>query len=522
MVFAVRFSRLAGFFLFLLLLAAGALLFLRYSELPSLKGRTVSTAVTDTAETALGRAVVPLVEAHPALAGVFPLRDARDAFAARMRLAERAQRTLDVQYYIWRADLTGTLLFQALHSAADRGVRVRLLLDDNNTVGLDPILAALDAHPNIEVRLFNPFVIRKPRIGYLTDFFRANRRMHNKSFTADNQATIIGGRNVGDEYFGATDGVLFVDLDVLAIGPVVRAVSDDFDRYWKSASSYPVNRLLRPVTAKQLDHLTVAAKRVEAAPEAVAYVNAVRDSPFMQQFMAKRLPFEWATTQMVSDDPAKGLGRADPDQFFPQRLKEIVGEPKSELELVSAYFVPTKSGVESLVSFAKNGVKVEVLTNALESTDVPAVHAGYAKHRRELLKGGVQLYELPRAATSDLKGRHVGIWGSSGSSLHAKTFAVDGARIFVGSFNFDPRSARLNTELGFVIDSPVLAQDVERTFATRVPEDAYEVHLSDNGQLYWTAHQEDRVVRYNTEPGTSFWLRAYVWFLSLLSIDSLL
>jgi len=503
-------------------LGCGVFLLRHYSRLPSLDGRPISTSIADTHETQLGRAISPLLEAHPNLSGIFPLRDARDAFAARMRVAQRAERTLDVQYYIWRKDMTGTLLFQALHDAADRGVRVRLLLDDNNTSGLDPILAALDSHSNIDVRLFNPFVIRKPRIGYLTDFFRANRRMHNKSFTADNQATIIGGRNVGDEYFGATEGVLFVDLDVLAIGPVVNKVSEDFDRYWNSASSYPVDRLLPRVSAEQLANLTAAAKRVEAAPEAVSYVNAVRDSPFMQQLVAKTLQFEWAATRMVSDDPAKGLGRAKPEELFPQRLEKVIGEPTSELELVSAYFVPTDAGVKSFVGLAQSGVKVKVLTNALEATDVPAVHAGYAKHRKELLKAGVQLYELGRVSATDIGGKHVGIWGSSGSSLHAKTFAVDGSRVFVGSFNFDPRSAKLNTELGFVIESATLAQDIERTFATRVPNDTYEVNLSGEGQLYWIAHDGDRTVRYDTEPGTSFWLRAFVWLLSFLPIDSFL
>ena len=507
---------------FLLLLCGGFVVQRHYSRLPSLEGRTVSTALTDTCETQLGRAVAPLVEAHPNVSGIFPLGDARDAFAARMRLAQRAERTLDVQSYIWRKDMTGTLLFQALHDAADRGVRVRLLLDDNNTSGLDPILAALDSHPDIEVRLFNPFVIRKPRIGYLTDFFRANRRMHNKSFTADNQATIIGGRNVGDEYFGATEGVLFVDLDVLAIGPVVRDVSHDFDRYWNSASSYPVDRLLPRTGAEQLANLTIAAKRVETAPEAVGYVNAVRDSAFMQQLVARTLQFQWAATHLISDDPAKGLGRAKPDQLFPERLKEVIGYPTMELELVSAYFVPSDAGVKSFVALAKNGVKVKVLTNALEATDVPAVHAGYAKHRKELLKGGVQLYELRRASATDMGGKHIGVWGSSGSSLHAKTFAVDGSRVFVGSFNFDPRSAKLNTELGFVIESPALAGDIERTFATRVPNHAYQVHLSDKGQPYWIAHESDRTSRYDKEPGTSFWLRAFVWLLSLLPIDSFL
>jgi len=510
------------FFTIILILGCGVLWLRHYSRLPSLDGRTVSSAVNETRETQLGHVVAPLLEAHPNVSGIFPLRDARDAFAARMRLAQRAERTLDVQYYIWRNDMTGTLLFQALHDAADRGVRVRLLLDDNNTSGLDSILAALDSHPDIEVRLFNPFVIRKPRIGYLTDFFRANRRMHNKSFTADNQATIIGGRNIGDEYFGATEGVIFVDLDVLAIGPVVHDVSTDFDRYWNSASSYSVDKLLPRVTAEQLEDLTAAARRIEATPADIDFVNAVRESPFMQQLVARTLQFEWANTHMISDDPAKGLGRAKQEELFPERLKKIIGQPTTELELVSAYFVPTDAGVKSFVDFAKGGIKVKILTNALEATDVPAVHAGYAKHRKELLKGGVQLYELRRVSATDMRGKHIGVWGSSGSSLHAKTFAVDGSRVFVGSFNFDPRSAKLNTELGFVIESPALAQDIERTFATRVPNHAYEVHLSNKGQLCWIAHDSDRTVRYHKEPGTTFWLRAFVWLLSLLPIDSFL
>src|ERR1051325_4940138 len=215
----------------------------QYSELPSLEGRTTSAVLPDTDETRLGKSIVPLLTAHPGLSGIYSLPNSQDAFAARARLAEVAERTLDLQYYIWEKDMTGTLLFDALRAAADRGVRVRLLLDDNNTSGLDPTLAALDAHPNIEVRLFNPFVIRRARIGYVTDLFRANRRMHNKSFTADNQVTIIGGRNIGDEYFGAAEGSLFVDLDVMAVGPIVREVSNDFDRYWASASSYPLERI---------------------------------------------------------------------------------------------------------------------------------------------------------------------------------------------------------------------------------------------------------------------------------------
>jgi putative cardiolipin synthase len=207
------------------------------AHLPSLENRSVSTALQDTADTRLGKSVLPLTRAHPGKSGVFALPNGRNAFAARVLLANAAERTLDVQYYIWHKDMSGTLLFEVLHRAADRGVRVRLLLDDFNTEGLETILAALNAHPNIEVRLFNPFAHRQWRfLDFVSDFSRVNRRMHNKSFTADNQVTIIGGRNVGDEYFGAGQENLFVDLDVMAIGPVVKDVSREFDRYWNSAS----------------------------------------------------------------------------------------------------------------------------------------------------------------------------------------------------------------------------------------------------------------------------------------------
>lgn len=493
------------------------------SPLPSLENRSVSTALVDTGTTRLGRAISPRVGAHPGKSGIYPLPDGRDAFAARALLARAAERTLDVQYYIWQQDMTGTLLFEALHAAADRGVRVRLLLDDNNTSGLDPILAALDSHPNIQVRLFNPFVIRKPRwIGYVTDFFRLNRRMHNKSFTADNQVTIIGGRNIGDEYFGATEGTLFVDLDAMAVGPVVNAVSNQFDRYWASKSSYPANRLLPPADPALLAKLESAASLVERDPAAAAYVHAIRNSSFVLDLVQGRLELLWAATRMVSDDSAKGLGRAPPEAFLFQRLKKIIGEPKSELELVSPYFVPTAVGVETFAALAKQGVKIRVLTNSLEATDVAIVHAGYAKRRKPLLEAGIKLYEMQRLSPERVASKSAGPMGSSASSLHAKTFSVDRSHVFIGSFNFDPRSANLNTELGFVIASPALAQKIADAFNGIILANAYEVRLSDAGQLYWIERREGELVRHNAEPGTSFWQRVGIWFISLLPIDWLL
>jgi len=494
-------------------------------SLPPLAERAPSSALDLAAarQTTLGRAISPLAKARPGAAGLLPLADARDAFAARMLLAQAAERTLDVQYYIWRNDMTGTMLLEALHAAADRGVRVRLLLDDNGISGLDETLAALDAHPNIEVRLFNPFVIRRPKVlGYLFDFSRLNRRMHNKSFTADNQATIVGGRNVGDEYFGATDGVLFADLDVLAIGQIVGEVSSDFDRYWASPSAYPASQLLPPVSAARLEALARHSRAVEADPQAAAYVRAVREQPFIRDLAAGTLPLEWAPARMVSDDPAKAQGKSPPEALVTHQLTRIIGTPEKEVDLVSPYFVPGAEGTQAFAAMARQGVRLRILTNALEATDVPVVHSGYAKRRRALLEAGIRLYEMRSASRHSGSPEGRPLFGSSGSSLHAKTFGVDRKRAFIGSFNFDPRSANLNTELGFVIDSPELAGRIADAFDAAIPASAYEVVLGKDGKPRWLERSGGRVVEHDTEPGTTALGRLWIRFLSLLPIEPLL
>ncbi|HLU07309.1 MAG TPA: phospholipase D family protein [Woeseiaceae bacterium] len=510
----------------LLLAALATVLVHVLNSLPTLANRTHTTAFTDTQDTRLGQATSRQAAEHPRASGIYALPNALEAFAARILLARAAERSLDIQYYIWRKDMTGTMLFDALRAAADRGVRVRLLLDDNKTSGLDAILAALDSHPNIEVRLFNPFVVRWPRlIGYVTDFSRLNRRMHNKSFTADNQATIIGGRNIGDEYFDAVaeGSLMFADLDVLAAGPVVASVSNDFDKYWASGSAYPAERLLQPVDARKMARLTEAAAMIEADPAATSYVTAVRDTPLAQDLREGSVPFEWVPTRMVSDEPAKGLGRGAPEGMLMHKLREITGAPETELELVSPYFVPTAAGVEAFTSMANEGVHIRILVNSLEATDIDVVHSGYAKRREALLAAGIELYEmrlLPSEAGDDR--RSAGSFGSGASSLHAKTFSTDRKQVFIGSFNFDPRSANLNTELGFIIRSPALARRLAELFDNVIPAVAYEVHRSDSGELYWTEQIDGRLVRHDTEPRTSMLQRAAVAFMSVLPIEWLL
>jgi putative cardiolipin synthase len=491
------------------------------STLPPIEGRTESSALADTADTRLGRAIASQVAAHPGMSGIHPLADPLDAFAARALLADAAERSIDVQYYIWQGDISGLLLLDRLRAAAERGVRVRMLLDDNGTSGLDAILAAFDRHPGIEVRLFNPFANRTSRLaGYLGDFRRANRRMHNKSFTVDNQATIVGGRNIGDAYFAAGTGPVYADLDVLAVGPITAEVSTDFDRYWASGSSYPVAWLLPAAEPDALAGFAAEAKQLRESPAARDYRERLASSSLVKSLAGGALDLTWAPTRMVSDDPAKGLGEVKREDSMAAQLAEAIGEPQRRLDLVSAYFVPTDAGVDAFTRMASRGVSVTILTNALEATDVAVVHAGYAKHRRRLLAGGVSLYEMRRLSPKGLE-KAIGSSGSSASSLHAKTFLVDEERLFVGSFNFDPRSIHLNTELGFVIASATLTKAIQSSIARRLPEIAWRVELGEDGELRWVSGLPGEGRR-DTEPGASAWRRLGVWLLSWLPIDWML
>lgn len=491
--------------------------------LPPLEPRTPS-APPDTATTTLGRSIGAVASAHPGRSGVLALARGHDAFAARIRLAEAAERTLDVQYYIWQADLSGTLMMDALRQAADRGVQVRLLLDDNNTVGLDPVLAALAAHPRIEVRLFNPFARRDWRwLGFLTDFARLNRRMHNKSFTADRQATVVGGRNIGDSYFDARSGqVLYLDLDAVAVGPVAGQVASDFDRYWVSASAYPAESLLPPPPPDGLRALADRAATLRQQPQGRAYMESVAGSHFMQDLLAGRLAMEWVPVRMLSDDPAKALGRATREDLLWAQLAPVLEQARERVDLVSPYFAPAERGTAFLTGLAGRGVRVQVLTNGLAATDVPVVHAGYARRRPALLAGGVRLFEFKQSAFPPPARDQTATSGSSDSSLHAKTFSIDGQRAFIGSFNFDARSARLNTELGFLIESPALAQAMAQSLQAELPQRVYQVRLAPDGSLLWIEPAEGGQRAHGQEPGTGAGLRWTVRVLSWLPIEWLL
>lgn len=494
---------------------------------PSSYDRRVSHTLTDTADTALGRAIRDAYGERLRAgdeSGFLPLEEGMKAFVARMALVEAAEVSLDVQYYIWHPDTSGILLAGRLLDAADRGVRVRLLLDDLDTAGKDTFLAQFDAHPNIEVRLYNPFAYRGSRgVGFAGDLDRLNHRMHNKSLTVDNQATIVGGRNIGNEYFNAVAHTAFADLDVLAIGPVVDRVSTMFDQYWNSDIAVPVGAVAAAVDISR-SNLRAARGRFQAGIDSAwesEYVAAVQARKVLDELRFGALEMSWGRAQLLYDDPEKLL-RPDISRqtHLAPQLLPMVEAASRQVSVVSPYFVPGDGMVELFRDLVARGVEVNILTNSLAANDVGLVHAGYMRYRKSLLEGGVNLYEykpLPGATSRDRQWR-----GSSAASLHAKTLGADSRHLFVGSFNLDPRSVALNTEMGVMIENAELATSMAEGFQNVVSRQAYRVELVD-GALRWTETLANGETRsYDVEPETTLWQRFVARTLSIFVPESLL
>ena len=447
-----------------------------------------------------------------------------DAFVARAVLIELAERTLDLQYYIFHPDKTGSLIVDRLIAAADRGVRVRVLLDDWGTLDKkDESVAGLDAHPNIEVRLFNPYTHRSGLyrlLELLLRFARVNRRMHNKQFIADGVATILGGRNIGDEYFGVGE-LDFQDVDVLGAGPVARQSTASFETYWNSPFAVPITKLGK-FAPDPTFFPTARAKlrdRCDGLQDSI-YTKALTESHLAQDLRADDLHVHWAPARVIADPPDKlnqpvGL---QSDAYLGGQLSPYASATKSELRVVSPYFVPGQSGVEFFASRRQDGVDVRVLTNSLAATDVWLVHAGYMKYRRPLLEEGVRLFELRPEAVGARKPRaSKATIGSSRASLHGKTFVFDGTSVFIGSVNLDPRSLQQNTEVGVLVSSPELAGEVAALFEQwSGPTKAYEVTRGPNGGLQW------KPGGFTNEPGAGFWRPLGAKLFSHLPIDSLI
>ncbi len=488
--------------------------------------RIPSTSLKDTSRTPLAAAIQPRVAAHPGKSGLHALADGLDAVAARLVLADAAQRSLDVQYYIWKKDQAGKVLVERLFRAADRGVRVRLLLDDLGTMPSDEVLLAIDSHPNIEVRMFNPVALRSPRmLGMLAEFSRINRRMHNKSFIADGQVAIVGGRNIGDEYFDASAAANFADLDVAVIGPVVKETASAFDLYWNHRAAIPISLLSRKhATPEEFAAMRAALRENDATAKGSTYAESVRNSEFARQFRNRRVAWSWGRASILSDHPDKVL-ESTADTHLAPKLREAVDATERELFLVSPYFVPGKEGVALLARVRRRGVRVVVITNSLASTDGVPVHAGYQRYRKPLLEAGIELYEMKPTASAARKSRSGGLRGStagsSSASLHAKTFSFDRRKGFIGSYNLDPRSSKLNTEMGVMFDIPELVAQMPATLERNLGRNAYRLEL-DGNRLIWVAREGDRQARFTSEPETSLWKRTKVRVLSWLPIEGLL
>ncbi|RYE57568.1 MAG: phospholipase D family protein, partial [Hyphomicrobiales bacterium] len=385
-------------------------------------------------------------------------------------------------------------------------------------------LLAIDSHPNIEVRMFNPVALRSPRLlGMVADFGRINKRMHNKSFTADGQVSIVGGRNIGDEYFEADDAMNFADLDVAVIGPVVKEVSDAFDLYWNNQSAIPIAALARQnTTPEQFATKRAALVTPHETANSSKYAQSLRDSEFARQLRNRNISYFWGKAMIINDHPDKVATSADKTEtHLAPQLRAVVDQTKRELFLVSPYFVPGKKGVELLAGVRQRGPRVVVLTNSLASTDGVPVHSKYQLYRKALIDAGVELYEIKPTVGAQLERRFRGPVGSSTGGLHAKTFAFDRRIGFIGSYNLDPRSSKLNTEMGVLFDCPPLAKRLPEQLERNLGRDAYRVEL-DRNRLVWVTREGEKEVRYHSDPGASLMKRFKAQVISWLPIEWLL
>lgn len=501
-----------------------------------------SRSSLDTQQAQLVESIAQQNRSHPNLSGYYPIVTGADAFAARSELTDLATKSIDVQYYIWHDDQAGQLLLKKLWQAADRGVVVRFLLDDfNNTAALDKHLIRFASHPNIAVRLINPMSFRKLQtLNYFTDLRRINHRMHNKSMTFDRHLSIIGGRNVGDEYLSNNTSSQFADLDVLLIGDVVQDISESFEQYWRSPISYDIETLVKqkghklPVNASndpETNTKNFIASLNKIYPEKSmsnsdglsVYNRAVENSTIDSDLINQQVPFRWANITFLSDDVEKLVKNTHPDVHLVAQLRNLLGTPTQNLSIVSSYFVPTKDGVRTLIKLAQQGVKVRILTNSFNATDVSAVHAGYAQWRVPLLQAGIEIYELKAIASKE--DRENKLWrarSQSSTSLHAKAFAVDDHSVFIGSYNVDPRSANINTEMGVVIEDDELALKLHTAISDDLLSQAYKVVLTDQGRLQWQTLEGSQMIYHDKEPHIDLMDSLWINIMSSLPIDWLL
>ena len=479
--------------------------------------RTESQAFQEPASTAIGSYFEEAAARHPGASGFAIIRNPRPAFTTRVALTELAEKTLDLQYFIWEPDSTGRILAERLVRAADRGVRVRLLVDDMTLAGRDAAVAALDAHANIEIRVFNPFAHRKARIlDFIADFNRVNHRMHNKLVVMDNALAIVGGRNIGDHYFGVDTRANFRDLDIAAGGPVVREISTVFDHFWNGEWALPIAALAgRPYTEADLQTTLAAVRREIATANYYPYPLDQDIGELKSELQGIFDDFIWAPGWILWDDPAE-IAQSGATTRMVEALYRRVRRLDGELLIESAYFIPRDRGVMALKELHERGVRIRVLTNSLASNDKLAAHGGYSKSRKQLIKNGVELYELrpdPGPVSKQV------ISSGSKAALHTKAIVFDRKDVFIGSLNLDPRSGDINTEAGLYVESPELAAQVIAYMEEGVrPQNSYRVLLDEDGDLYWITESDGAQQRFDKDPKSTLTQRSVAGLIRMLPV----
>jgi putative cardiolipin synthase len=493
-----------------------------------------STAIPLAKKTTLGR-IASAYQPAPDHSGFRLMPLGTFSLDTRIQLARRAQVSLDVQYYHFEMDETGRWLLRALRDAANRGVRVRLLIDDFYTGGQDEYFLAFAAHKNVEVRIFNPFCCWREGgqaerfIGSIGEWGRVNHRMHNKLFIADGAMAVIGGRNVANEYFLRSTGENFIDVDAFAVGFVLPPLQELFDRYWNSDPVYPIHAVTRSRSsdAELRAWFEERTGAIHTPPPPPLPSNDVLGyGPIAEDLDGGRLGLHWGYAYVFADHPDKPFdGEAGGellDTSVTYNAFEALRKTTKELVLSSPYLVPGKVGMDLFKELRDRGAKITLMTNSLGSTDEPIVHAGYTLYREPMLELGIDLYEISSSRVK--RNRRMNLFGASLGRLHAKTAVIDRKTLFVGSMNLDPRSATINTELGAVIESPELARELLRVIDIDRLQSAYRVRLSasGNGCEWLSMELDDSVVVLTEEPDSSTWQRFKLWMLSPFIPESLL
>jgi len=505
-----------------ILLMLASMFFLACSTIPDVYPRTASHALKSYQSTDIGKIIEREVARHPGKSGFDVIRYGREAFTARIAMTDLTDKTLDLQYYIWDSDETGRLL--ALHTleAADRGVKVRILLDDIGLQGDDDFIAAMDAHPNIEIRIFNPFSHRELHLlDFLTDTDRINHRMHNKTVIMDNAFAIVGGRNIGNHYFGVSKDINFRDMDIAAVGPIVRDVSKMYDYFWNGEWSVPI----AVITKKKhmMKDLEKERKKLEKKIKKDRYPYPLaQDSIRLQQHLKQLMRnVVWAKGELIYNDPEQmKLERNKQTHTMIKDLHNRISHLHKNLYMESAYFIPRKDAIENLIALRKKGIKIRILTNSMKSNDVLAAYAGYNNYRIKLLRNGIDIYELRDDAGASKIINHAPVNDKVRTGVHSKIIVFDEKDVFVGSFNLDPRSSKINTEGGLYIKSSVLAKRVIDYMAEGIKaENAYYLQLGKSGQIIWMTVEKGKKKVYTSEPKVSIWDKIKVNFLQILPLE---